>query len=92
MQRLSKVFLCLNFRIDASLNDIAQAKNNIILKGYNAEVYGTDAHTLAMKLCSAAYNALDSSDREYLLPLKQLIDNKQTLKETINLAKGRGIL
>ena len=66
--------------------------NNIILKGYNAEVYGTDAHTLAMKLCSAAYNALDSSDREYLLPLKQLIDNKQTLKETINLAKGRGIL
>ena len=45
-----------------------------------------------MKLCSAAYNALDSSDREYLLPLKQIIDNKQTLKETINLAKGRGIL
>ena len=81
-----------DFSIDASLNDITQAKNNIILKGYNAEVYGTDAHTLAMKLCSAAYNALDSSDREYLLPLKQLIDNKQTLKETINLAKGRGIL
>ena len=71
---------------------LAYAKNNIILKGYNAEVYGTDAHTLAMKLCSAAYNALDSSDREYLLPLKQIIDNKQTLKETINLAKGRGIL
>ena len=41
-----------------------------------------------MKLCSAAYNALDSSDREYLLPLKQLIDNKQTLKETINLQKA----
>lgn len=81
-----------DFSPDVSLSDITQAKNNIILKGYNAEVYGTDAHTLAMKLCSAAYNALDSSDREYLLPLKQLIDNKQTLKETIDLAKGRGIL
>ena len=81
-----------DFSLDVSLSAITQAKNNIILKGYNAEVYGTDAHTLAMKLCSAAYNALDSSDREYLLPLKQLIDNKQTLKETIDLAKGRGIL
>ena len=57
MQRLSKVFLCLGFSLDVSLSAIAQAKNNIILKGYNAEVYGTDAHTLAMKLCSAAYNA-----------------------------------
>ena len=81
-----------DFSLDVSLSAITQAKNNIIFKGYNAEVYGSDAHTLAMKLCSAAYNALDSSDREYLLPLYQILDINQTFKETINLAKGRGIL
>lgn len=81
-----------DFSLDVSLGDITQAKNNIILKGYNAYVYGTDAHTLAMKLCNTAYNALDLSDREYLAPLKKLINSKQTLKETIDFAKGRGIL
>ncbi|OLA10710.1 MAG: hypothetical protein BHW14_07685 [Coprococcus sp. 43_8] len=54
------------------------------------EVYEIRGNTLYLTVNFKA--SIEHIQNKYLLPLKQLIDNKQTLKETINLAKGRGIL
>lgn len=76
------------FDFGVNVRDIKKARENIILKGFYADVYDMKAYALAEKVYETAESGLDESEKKLLLPLKNIIYNKRTLKETVNLAKG----
>lgn len=77
---------------DVTVDDIRSAKEQIILRGFEARIYGRTAADIAAELYNAAYSALNDSDRAYLAPIGGIIQSKKTLKERYNLAESRGIL
>lgn len=77
-----------NFDFDITVSDIEKAREAVILKGFNADIYGMKAYEIAELIYETAENALSEGEKTYLLPLRDIIFNKQTLKETVNLAEG----
>ncbi len=69
--------------------EIKEAKNNLIEKGYQAEVYGSSPQTILNTLLTFAEAGLDQDERVYLAPLAALVEKKETLaqaaKEYFNL-------
>lgn len=73
-------------------DDIRRAKEQIILRGFDARIYGRKVCDIASELYDAAYSALSGGDRAYLVPIGEIIRSKKTLKERYSLAESRGIL
>lgn len=92
---LIKGIFASNYNFDfegVTAEDIRHAKEQIILRGFDARVYGRSAADIAEELYGAAYGALNDSDRAYLAQIGEIIRSKKTLKERYNLAESRGIL
>ncbi len=51
-------------------------------------LFFADEYEPAERICGAAEDAPDEIEKHYPLPLRDVIYNKQTLKETVNLAEG----
>lgn len=70
-----------DFAIDADKSEIDEAKRAIMKNGYNAEVYEMNVYDIAMTLFDIAEEKLDEEESNYLLPLKNLVEQKQCPKE-----------
>ncbi len=57
------------------------AKNALMERGYDAEVYGCSAADLADGLITLARNGLDPEERAFLEPLAQLVERRVTLAD-----------
>jgi glutamate--cysteine ligase len=61
--------------------DVAQAKEDLMSRGYDAIVYGRPVGDIAQGMCDIALEGLPAEERELLAPIAMLIDNRTTLAE-----------
>ena len=61
--------------------DVAEAKTELIKKGYDARVYGARAGDILNSLFQMARNGLDAGDRKYLRLLERAAADETTLKD-----------
>lgn len=62
-----------------SAEDFEAAKNELMAKGYDAQVYGTSVAELADTVISCAHRGLTTTEQSYLEPLAQLVAQRTTL-------------
>lgn len=61
--------------------DIQQAKEEVMKKGYDAVIYHKNVHEMTMELFQMAEDNLEEEDRAFLIPLYNLVENRRTLAE-----------
>ncbi len=78
-----------------SIDDINKASADILDEGLNAKLKDREIHEVGKWLISLAKEGLNQSEKEYLIPLEILIDNKltpsQITKEKLSLGKKEAL-
>lgn len=70
--------------------DAEKAKKALTARGFDAEVYGKNAHGLLLRLLELSGSALCGGDEKYIGRIEEIIKTKTTLKDRDTHCGGRG--
>lgn len=69
--------------------DVTAAKNDLMVRGYEAQVYGCAAAELCDAMMEAAARGLASDEQPFLEPLAKLVEQRTTLADIAEQQAGR---